>query len=61
MSFLGVLSTKPTLAVITRPEKLAPKDLADHLREPNPYLTLLLVSEADKPTGGVLDGFPQPK
>lgn len=58
MSFLGVLSTKPTLAVITRPEKLAPKDLADHLREPNPYLTLLLVSEADKPTGGVLDGFP---
>lgn len=58
MGFVGVLSSKPTLAVVTHPEKLHPADVSDHLRDPNPCLTLLLVSEADKPTGGILDGFP---
>lgn len=55
---VGVLFPNPTLAVVTRPEKVAPDDVADHLREPNALLTLLLLSEDDKPTGGVLDGFP---
>lgn len=55
---VGVLFPNLTLAVITRPEKVKPEDIADHLREPNPYLVLLLVSEVDKPTGGVLDKFP---
>jgi len=58
MGFVGVLSSKPTLAIVTHPEKLVPGDVADHLRDPNPLLTLLLVSEADKPSGGILDGFP---
>ena len=58
MGFVGVLSSKPTLAVVTHPEKLHPADVGDHLRDPNPCLTLLLVSEVDKPSGGILDGFP---
>jgi DNA polymerase III delta subunit len=55
---VGVLFPNPTVAVITRPEKIKPDDVSDHLREPNPDLSLLLVSEENKPKGGILDGFP---
>ena len=55
---VGVLFPNPTIAVITRPEKVAAEDLAGHLRSPTPSLVILLVSEADKPSGGVLDRFP---
>lgn len=55
---VGVLFPNPTVAVISNPEKVHPDDVADHLREPNPSLVLLLVSDADKPSGKVLDGFP---
>jgi DNA polymerase III delta subunit len=58
MGTVGVLFPNPTLVVVTRPEKAHPDDVAEHLREPNPLLTLLLISEEDKPAGGVLDGFP---
>jgi DNA polymerase III delta subunit len=44
--------------VISNPEKVHPEDVAYHLQEPNPGLVLLLVSEEDKPSGGVLNGFP---
>ena len=55
---VGVLFPNLTLAVISHPEKINSEDVADHLREPNSCLVLLLVSEVDKPTGGILDGFP---
>lgn len=55
---VGVLFPNPTLAVVTRPEKIRPDDLSDHLRENAPLLTFLLVSGEDKPSGGILDGFP---
>jgi len=58
ISSVGVLFSNPTLVVITRPEKVAPEDVADHFRDPSPHLLLLLVSEEDKPSGGILDGFP---
>lgn len=58
MGTVGVLFPNPTLVVVTRPEKVHPDDVAEHLREPNPLLTLLLITEEDKPAGGVLDGFP---
>lgn len=58
MSSVGVLFSNHTLVVVTRPEKVTPEDVADHLRDPSPYLLLLLVSEEDKPSGGILDGFP---
>lgn len=57
-STVGVLFPNPTVAIITRPEKVHPGDVGDHLRETDPVLTLLLVSEEDKPSGGILDGFP---
>lgn len=55
---VGVLFPNPTLVVVTRPEKVHSDDVGDHLRDPNPLLTLLLLSEEDKPSGGILDGFP---
>ena len=58
LSSVGVLFSNHTLVVITHPEKVAPEDVADHLQDPSPYLLLLLVSEDDKPSGGILDGFP---
>lgn len=57
-STVGVLFPNPTVAVISRPEKVHPADVGDHLRETDPLLTLLLLSEEDKPLGGILDGFP---
>jgi DNA polymerase III delta subunit len=59
LSTVGVLFPTPTVAVITRPEKVSPDDVRDHLQSPEPSLCLLFVSESDKPSGGVLDGFPQ--
>ncbi len=58
MGTVGVLFPNPTAVVISRPEKVHPDDVSDHLREPNPLITLLLVSEVDKPSGGILDGVP---
>lgn len=58
VSTVGVLFPNPTLVVVTRPEKIKPDDVSDHLSNPNPDLVFLFVSEADKPTGGILDGFP---
>lgn len=58
LSTVGVLFPNPTVALISRPEKVHPQDVGDHFRDPDPLLTLLLVSEEDKPAGGVLDGFP---
>lgn len=58
VSTVGVLFPNPTLVVITRPEKITAADLGGHLQSPNPDLVLLLVSEVDKPSGGILDGFP---
>lgn len=57
-STVGILFPNPTVAVVTRPEKIDPSEVGSHLQESNPLLTLLLVSEADKPSGGILDGFP---
>lgn len=58
ISSVGVLFSNNTLVVVTHPEKVKSEDLADHLADPSPYLLVLLVSEDDKPSGGVLDGFP---
>jgi len=58
ISSVGVLFSNHTLVVVTNPEKLRSEDVSDHLKDPSPYLLLLLVSEEDKPTGEVLDGFP---
>ena len=58
LSTVGVLFSIPTLAVVSRPEKIVPGDVAEHLRTPNPSLVLLLVTDSDKPSGGILDGFP---
>lgn len=58
MASIGVLFENNTLVVITHPEKVVPEDVADHLQDPITCLLLLLVSEEDKPSGGILDGFP---
>jgi DNA polymerase III delta subunit len=58
LSTVGVLFSTPTLAIVTNPEKIKPEDVSEHLANPNPDLSFLLVSEEDKPKGGILDGFP---
>lgn len=55
---VGVLFPNPTLAIVTTPEKMSLEDMADHIREPNPSLVFLLLSEADKPAGAVIEKVP---
>ena len=58
MATVGVLFPIPTLLVVSNPEKITPEDVQGHLQSPISSLVLLLVSEQDKPSGGILDGFP---
>lgn len=59
----GVFSTAMmfgtrTLCVVSNPEKLHPPFVAEHMRSPDPLVTLLLVTESDKLTGPVFEPVP---
>lgn len=48
-----------TLAVVENPEKLNPESILEQLRDPDPKVTLLLVTESDKPSGPIFDAIPK--
>lgn len=47
------------LAVVSNAEKLSPKIVEEHLKDPDPKVTLLLLSESDSPKGPVFDLVPK--
>ncbi len=55
----GVLFSGNTLAVIANADKLLLEDVSSHMLDPNPALTLLLVSESAQPKGEVVSQVPK--
>lgn len=56
----GVLFTNNALVIVSHPEKMDLSDtILEHLRNKDPFLTLVLVSESDKPTGDVVKQVPK--